>query len=90
MSAELEVSVKNEIVGILGYGSTLVTSVERFFHGEKKRAVRRVIKSYPGLFDVFERGFPTAGSKALWVRLNRTAGGTSSTATLRSTASARA
>lgn len=71
MGEDLEILVKDEIVRLLFYGPTLLTSVEGFFHGEERRAVREVIKSYPTLFDVFERGFPATGSKSLWVRLRR-------------------
>lgn len=68
---DLNVSVKDEIVKVLGYGSTLLTSLEGFFHGDERRAVGGVIKSHPELFDVFERGFPERGSKSVWVRLKR-------------------
>jgi hypothetical protein len=74
VNEELAVSVKDQIVKILAYGPTLVTSVEGFFHGDEKRALRGVIESYPDLFEVFERGFPETGPKSLWVRLKRAGG----------------
>ena len=66
---ELTVSVKDEIVRILGSGATLVASVESLLQGSRKRAVREVIAAYPELFEVFTRGFPMKGAKAEWVRL---------------------
>ena len=71
---ELADSVKDQIVGILAYGATPVSSVEGFVHGEARRSVRDVIRAYPDLFEVFARGFPETGPKMLWVRLKRTAG----------------
>ncbi|MGQ0721130.1 MAG: hypothetical protein ACT4PE_06085 [Candidatus Eiseniibacteriota bacterium] len=71
MSEDLEVSVKDQLVRLLGSGPTLLTSVEGLLHGEESRAVRGVIAAYPELFDVFERGFPESGTKHLWVRLKR-------------------
>jgi hypothetical protein len=66
---DVSVSVKDQIVGILGSGATLVASVESLLQGGEKRAVREVIAAYPELFEVFTRGFPLKGSKSEWVRL---------------------
>lgn len=71
VSEDLEVSVKDQLVRLLGSGPTLLTSVEGLLHGEESRAVRGVIAAYPELFDLFERGFPESGTKHLWVRLKR-------------------
>jgi hypothetical protein len=71
LNDELRVSVKDQMVRILVYGATLVTSVEGFFHGRERRAVRDVIESHPELFEMFTRGFPETGPKSLWVRLKR-------------------
>jgi hypothetical protein len=67
-----DLSVKDQIVGILVYGATPVSSVEAFLRGEQRRAVREVIRAHPNLFEVFERGFPETGPKRVWVRLKRT------------------
>ncbi len=75
VNEELSVSVKDQIVGILAYGATPVSSVEAFLHGKEKRSVREVIRAYPDLFEVFERGFPETGPKILWVRLKRPGAG---------------
>lgn len=66
---DFSVSVKDQIVRILGSGATLVASVEGLLQGSEKRAVREVIAAYPELFEVFTRGFPLKGSKSEWVRL---------------------
>jgi hypothetical protein len=71
---DLAVSVKDQILGILAYGATPVTSVEGFLHGREKRLVREVIRAYPDLFEQFERGFPETGPRILWVRLKRERG----------------
>lgn len=71
LSEELLVSVKDQLVRILSYGATEVTSVERFLHGDERRALRQVIATYPELFEVFIRGFPESGRKGRWVRLKR-------------------
>jgi hypothetical protein len=68
---DLSISVKDQIVGILASGATLVTCVEEFLHGDERRAVRGVIESHPELFEVFARGFPESGPKGLRVRLKR-------------------
>jgi hypothetical protein len=74
LNEDLADSVKDQIVGILAYGATPVSSVEGFVHGEERRSVRDVIRAYPDLFEVFARGFPETGPKMLWVRLVRAAG----------------
>jgi hypothetical protein len=66
---DFSVSVKDQIVGILGSGPTLVASVEGLLQGREKRAVREVIAAYPELFEVFRRGFPLQGPRGEWVRL---------------------
>jgi hypothetical protein len=69
--SELTESVKDQILGILAYGATPVTSVEGFLHGRERLSVREVIQAYPDLFELFERGFPETGPRVLWVRLKR-------------------
>jgi len=69
MNEDFSVSVKDEIVRILGTGATLVTSVESLIQGSRRRVVREVIAAYPELFEVFSRGFPIKGAKGEWVRL---------------------
>jgi len=64
-------SVKDQIVEILAYGATPVSSVEGFVHAKQRRSVCDVIRAYPDLFEVFARGFPATGPKQLWVRLRR-------------------
>jgi hypothetical protein len=71
MNDDVSDSVKDQIVGILEYGATPISSVEAFLHGVEKRAVRDVIDAFPEVFSVFARGFPHAGPKHLWVRLKR-------------------
>lgn len=71
VNEDLTVSVKDQIVRILGYGATPVTAVEGLLQGAGRRAARDVIASYPELFEVFARGFPEAGPKDVWVRLKR-------------------
>jgi len=68
---DLAVRVKDQILEILAYGATPVTSVEGFLHGRERRSVREVIGAYPDLFEQFERGFPETGPRILWVRLKR-------------------
>jgi hypothetical protein len=72
VSDELSISVKDQILDILAYGATPVSSVEGFLHGEERRSVREVIRAHPDVFKVFARGFPEMGPKSLWVRLKRT------------------
>jgi hypothetical protein len=66
-------SVKDQIVEILAYGATPVSSVEGLVHAKQKQrgSVCDVIRAYPDLFQVFARGFPETGPKQLWVRLKR-------------------
>ena len=71
MDENLAASVKDQILEILAYGATPVTSVEGFLHGRERRLVRDVIEAYPDLFEQFERGFPETGPRILWVRLKR-------------------
>ena len=66
VNEDLSVSVKDQIVGILAYGATPVSSVEGFLHGKERRSVGEVIGAYPDLFEVFARGFPETGPKRLW------------------------
>ena len=64
-------SVKDQIVEILAYGATPVSSVEGFVHPKQRSSVGDVIRAHPDLFQVFARGFPETGPKQLWVRLKR-------------------
>jgi hypothetical protein len=72
VNEEFAVSVKDQILEILSNGATTVSSVESILHGEERRSVREVIRAYPDLFKLFERGFPETGPRSLWVRLKRT------------------
>lgn len=71
MNEDLAESLKDQIVEILAYGATPVSSVEGFVHAKQRRSVCDVIRAYPDLFEVFARGFPETGPKQLWVRLKR-------------------
>jgi hypothetical protein len=72
VNEDFSVSVKDQIVGILAYGATPVSSVEGFLRAKERRSVGDVIRANPDLFEVFVRGYPETGPKTLWVRVKRT------------------